>query len=150
MSTSIIEYKGNSFWENDSLLVIVSYYLMYNLNIMNSPDWFIDYIKDDIDTIYQVKPIGYSNMNLDKVFDDEIKKNYFLDYIDTVIEFIDSSNSKVIDVGKINKILRMKETEGYELKKSKIEKSVIITILNRIKELLLEISISTKPTKFLE
>lgn len=129
MSTSILTFKSKYKIINDTMLILALHYFRKKYKTDDCM-WFNDYLQNVVDVIIYIKPVGWADLKLDEYVQNDYKRKFLVEKINDVIILLNPE--KVIDANEINAILRMKETEGYFIKESKLKTKEIISVLQEI------------------
>ncbi|KEZ94299.1 hypothetical protein [Nonlabens ulvanivorans] len=139
MSKSFIKYNNTGFWISDTMIEYAIFYICKNIDSRQSnEEWLIEY-SSYLEKCFQGYFASYLNLRLDEYLDDDVKKNKFIEIIDSTIGTVRNKGS-FIDNKEIKEIILLKLPEAqinihddYHL-----DTVNVINILQHLKLLLLE------------
>jgi len=130
MSKSILEFNGKFLAVNDTVLQLALYFLIEEAKKSVSPKWFDNYHKKSISAILDVKPVGWADLHLDVNLNSFEKREYFCALIKKTVSTLKIKQR--ISTQELNSILKMKEKEGFELKKREFPTALLIDFLSSL------------------
>jgi hypothetical protein len=115
MSNSIINYENKYINPNDNILIMSLCMLKEYTRVTNyfMPTWLKQYFIDVIDVIIDVKPIGWSDLELDTYFNTDERKKNFIEILKLCIIYLNQKDTKFIGHKEVNHLFKLEGIEKW-------------------------------------
>ncbi|MEP0266049.1 hypothetical protein [Dokdonia sp.] len=116
MSTSIIRYNDKYIDPNDFILILGLSLFKESVRNKGVLLWFENYLKDIIDPIIDIKPVGWVTLSLEDNLNSKERRIYLIKLLDDSIKYIKENYEEQINATQINRLMKL---EGREKRPEK-------------------------------
>lgn len=131
MSKSLLKFRDCSQWVDDKQLVIASYFMLQMVRSKKLPTWLYQYLDNVIKLIYEAKPVGWADFELDKYLKTKMEVEELISFINNCINELPNPRSRV-STSLLKKILYESDYNRYYVKESNITYQYIVDVFRKI------------------